>query len=34
MEPYVPSSLCVDDHEFLNEVVIVEIGSPKFAYKY
>ena len=34
MEPYVGSSLTIDDHDFHNEVVIVEISSPKFAYKY
>ena len=34
MEPFVGSSLTIDDHEFNNEVVIVEICSPKFAFKY
>ena len=34
MEPYVGSSLTIDDHDFHNEVVIVEISSPKFAFKY
>ena len=34
MEPYMGSSLTIDDHDFHQEVVIVEISSPKFAYKY
>ena len=28
------SSLTLDDHDFRNEVVIVEICTPKFAYQY
>ena len=34
LEPYVGSSLTMEDHDFNNEVVIIEISSPKFAYKY
>ena len=34
LEPYVGSSLTMEDHDFDNKVVIVEISSPKFAYKY
>ena len=34
LEPYVGSSLTFDDHEFTNEIVIIEIADPKFVYKY
>ena len=34
LEPYVGSSLTMEDHDFQNEVVIIEISSPKFAFKY
>ena len=34
VEPYVGSSLVLKDHDFHNELLIVEIKSPNFAYKY
>jgi hypothetical protein len=34
LEPYVGSSLTFDDVEFNNEVVLIELASPNFAYKY
>ena len=34
LEPYIGSSLTIEDVEFTNEIVIVEIASPKYAYKY
>ena len=34
VEPYVGSSLTINDHDFHNEIMIVEIKNPNFAYKY
>lgn len=34
VEPYVGSALTINDHDFTNEVIVVEISSPRFAYKY
>ena len=34
LEPYVGSSLTFDDVEFNNEVVLIELASPNFAYRY
>ena len=34
VEPYIGSSLAISDHDFTNEMVIVEIKNPNFAFKY
>ena len=34
IEPYVGSILTIEEFEFMNKVVVVEIGSPNFAYQY
>jgi hypothetical protein len=34
LEPYVGSSFKMDDHDYNNERVIVEVGTPKFAFKF
>ena len=34
MEPYVGSTLTMEDHDFHGEVLVVEVGAPKFAFKY
>ena len=34
MEPYVGSQLTIGEFDFRDQVVIVEIGTPKFAYAY
>ena len=34
LEPFVGSSLTFDDHQFTNEIVLIEIASPKFVYRY
>lgn len=34
VEPYVGSALTINDHDFTNEVIVVEISSPRFAFKY
>lgn len=34
MEQYVGSALVISDHDFHNEVVVIEVASTKFAFKY
>lgn len=34
MEQYVGSSLVIADHDFHNEVVVIEVASPRFAFKF
>ena len=34
VEPYIGSSLAISEHDFTNEIVVVEIKNPNFAFKY
>lgn len=34
IEPYVGTSLNFEDKEFTTELIVVEVGTSKFAYKY
>ena len=34
LEPMVGSSLTFEDREFNNDIIVLEVATPKFAYKY